>query len=65
MSFTARYPGRCPACDERIHEGDLLRFTEGGYTVHDDCDALDVKDRPEPEPCKVCWLTHPAGACDR
>jgi hypothetical protein len=65
MSFPARYPGQCPACDERIHEGDQIRFTEGGTTVHDDCDAVDVKDRPEPAPCTTCWLVHPEGACDR
>lgn len=64
-TFVARYPGRCPACDERIHVGDPLTFRDGGYTVHEDCESIDVQDRPELEPCPVCWLTHQDGACDR
>jgi hypothetical protein len=65
--FPARYPGACPACDERIREGDLIRFTEGNYTVHDDCDAIPSRDplAAAHPVCQVCWLTHPAGACDR
>lgn len=30
--FEARHPGRCSACDTRIHEGDRIRADgEGGY----------------------------------
>jgi len=65
MTFPARYPGRCAAdCDERIHEGDLVRMTDEGV-VHANCDEVVLVVRPEPAPCGVCWLTHPEGACDR
>lgn len=62
--FPARYPGRCAACGDRIHEGDPIRMTTTG-AVHDDCDDTPATTRPEPAPCPVCWLTNPEGACDR
>lgn len=70
MSFPARYTGSCPACDERIREGDLVRFApEARYVIHDDCDSIDVKDRDplaaSHAVCPSCSLTHPEGACDR
>lgn len=66
-AFPARYPGRCGACDERIHEGDSIRFDAESATnfVHDDCtehEPVEPKDHPV---CSTCWLTHPQGACDR
>lgn len=33
MSFQARYPGRCASCEERIHEGDLVKY-ESDEFVH-------------------------------
>ena len=67
MTFPARFPGRCAACDERIREGDLIRMTDDG-AVHGDCSTAE----PERDPlaldhpaCPVCWLTHPAQvSCD-
>jgi hypothetical protein len=67
-SFPARFAGRCGACDERIHEGDPIRFAaEGGYTIHDDCDAIPTTDplAATHPVCSTCWLTHPEGTCDR
>lgn len=34
--FPARFPGRCPVCDEPIVEGDLIRMWDE-IAVHDDC----------------------------
>jgi len=34
--FAARYPGRCFVCDERIDEGDQIRFSDGAV-AHEDC----------------------------
>jgi hypothetical protein len=36
MSFPARYDSQCPACGERIREGDPVTWAEG-FVVHDDC----------------------------
>ena len=62
--FPAHYPGRCAEeCHVPIRAGDLICMTDDG-PVHAQC-ADTTPDRPEPEPCPACWLTHPEGACDR
>lgn len=35
--FEARYPGRCPACEEEIRVGDDLIFNDDDVTVHFGC----------------------------
>lgn len=52
MTFLARYPGKCGACDERFSEGDPIRFKDNEY-VHDDCTPkLEVATMP---PCPECF----------
>lgn len=65
-TFTARYPGRCAACPDRIDEGDEITLGERGEPMHAECAA----DRPlftsatrrEPGVCPRCFITH-AGDC--
>ena len=66
-AFPARYNGRCGSCDERIREGDLIRFDMNSDSnfVHDDCAEAAPVERPEPPVCTTCWLVHPVGVCDR
>jgi len=64
VTFPARYPGRCGACSERIHEGDPIKMVDD-VAVHDDCDTLPAIPLRENPVCPKCWLTHPKGACER
>ena len=67
QTFLAKFPGRCGACGERIHEGDPIRYSAESWSnfIHDDCDdRAPMPERVHPV-CDVCWLTHPEGACDR
>ena len=65
-SFPARYNGRCGACDERIHEGDPIRFDGESATnfVHADCAAAAPRER-KPQPiCPECFTELPVtGVC--
>ena len=62
MSIAAQYPGRCPACEERIDVGDLIVAFDDGVWVHLDCDTA-----PTPKPtatCPRCWQAlSVTGAC--
>lgn len=63
MSFSAKYPGRCGHCDNRIEPGQQVRY-EDDELVHDDCvptPDLDAPRRNE-RACMECWTTH-AGEC--
>lgn len=64
-TFPARYPGRCGACDERIYEGDQIRFDADSTVIHGDCTEHEPKPVRENPVCTTCWLAHPVGACDR
>lgn len=61
-TFEARYSGYCHAeCGERIEQGDLVRYSDEGDLLHEDC-----IDRPTPierpvTVCPSCWLIRP---CD-
>lgn len=35
-ALTAKYDGRCPACDDEIHVGDSICRVDGQY-VHEEC----------------------------
>jgi hypothetical protein len=63
MSFEAKYPGSCNACDGRIHEGDTVRY-EDDYLIHDDCpEPIDVDaPRRTERHCPDCFTYH-AGEC--
>ncbi len=66
MSFTARFPGRCPDCGEAIAPGDVVEYDDRipARVVHVDCD--DTAPAPSERPvavCDRCWLTKPC-ACD-
>jgi hypothetical protein len=67
MTLQARYSGVCPACGGRWAPGDFIRTPEGGDAwEHAVCPDAAVDDLTPTHPaCPVCWLTHPAGACDR
>lgn len=53
MSFAAKYPGRCNACDERIEIDDMCAF-EDDLIVHADCEEDEPK--PPADPCPACWI---------
>jgi hypothetical protein len=63
MSFTARYPGRCAACDERIHEGDLVKYDDDEL-VHTRCEVPSLpNDRDDlTRVCRNCYCIH-TGEC--
>lgn len=63
-TFTARYPGRCAACSERIAEGDEITLGERGEPMHADCagDESGTTGRREPTVCPRCFIAH-AGGC--
>lgn len=63
MTFQARYPGRCPSCDERIHEGDSVRY-EDDELVHAACDVPSPTDLGDDltTVCQSCYMVH-AGEC--
>lgn len=65
-AFAARYDGRCGACDERIYEGDMIRFDAASDSnfVHDDC-AASAPREPKPQPiCPRCFTELPVtGVC--
>lgn len=63
MSFAAKYPGRCPSCDERIHVGDDIKYADDEL-VHASCD---VPSLPNPRDdlskvCRSCFTIH-QGEC--
>lgn len=63
MSFAAKYPGRCAACDERINEGDQITYSDD-EAVHANCE---VPSLPNPRDdlskvCRTCFTIH-AGEC--
>lgn len=60
--FTAKYPGRCAACEERIIPGEHVRYSEDDEIVHGIC-ADPTPERPV-EVCGACWLTKPCGCED-
>lgn len=65
MSFTAKYRGSCANCDEGITPGEEVAYRGEGEArelVHVRCPpAFDLTVTPA---CTVCWIIHPAGACD-
>lgn len=61
-TFEAKYRGKCVACGETIHEGDVIRYNDAGST-HADCDEIEPQERPAVI-CHQCWLTKPCGCED-
>lgn len=58
MTFRARYPGRCAACEEPIRHDDEITYEEG-QVVHADCE----RHVPKPQPiCRGCFLSYPLDA---
>ena len=60
--FPARFRTVCAECCEWIATGETIVMTEDG-AIHRNC--ADEAPRIEAKVCDVCWLTHPAGECDR
>ena len=60
---SAKYSSQCPACGERIHEGQQVRY-EDDFVVHDDCPDLIDADAPRrtERKCPDCFTIH-AGEC--
>ena len=52
MTFEARYPGRCNACDEPIKVGQECTF-EDDLIVHIDCETHVIATA---EPCSLCFM---------
>jgi len=63
MSFTAKYPGRCALCPERIHVGDLVEYVDD-QIAHTHCNVTSLpNDRDDLSAvCRSCWTIH-AGEC--
>ncbi len=62
MTFEARFPGRCEACDEPIEPGQPVVFDDDDVLVHDDCRGMVRVPERAPDPCGECFLVH-AGEC--
>jgi hypothetical protein len=62
-SFAARYPGRCAACDERIHEGDQVKYADDEL-LHTVCDVPSLPNERDDltAVCRQCWTIH-KGEC--
>ena len=63
--FPARYAGTCDDCGGRIAPGDRVGYNAAQELVHWECPPEPPAVRPGEERCPVCFLIHPAGACDR
>lgn len=62
MTFTARWPGRCAACEDRIHEGDQVTYVDDEL-VHTACDGPALPNpRGAPPLCNECFTQH-RGEC--
>lgn len=62
MSFLAKYPGVCSACDERFSKDTEVEYDSDGDLVHVDCPALIHAPR---EICPSCFVELPVrGKCD-
>lgn len=64
----AKFPGRCPDCGKRIHEGDLIGFNFDGKAICEECrvDLAEYNFRsllPHGKPERVCPRCH-LTACD-
>lgn len=62
MSFEARYPGHCHACDERIHPGESVTHTEDNELIHAVCHSDERDHQAAVTVCSTCWTDH-AGEC--
>lgn len=64
MSFQARYPGHCTACDAPIDVGQTVEYDDAGRLVHTDCPELVDIDAPQRNErhCTQCFTVH-AGDC--
>lgn len=61
MSFEARFPGRCAACEERIAPGEQVRYSEDDELAHNRCEESNESHAAPIVVCDRCWLTKP---CD-
>ena len=64
MSFEAKYPGHCWACDERIAPGEQVRFNDAEEITHAVCGPAASPDDPgrHERRCPDCFTIH-AGEC--
>lgn len=67
-TFTAKFDGRCEACEKPILAGQSIYRAEPDESVwvylHEGCSVNDIADDFEPpgEVCSECWTYH-AGEC--
>ena len=69
----AKFHGECPACGQEIRPGQEIEragfSTESFFDMEApiDFEAQWAHKRcpKKAEPCRVCWLVHPEGECDR
>lgn len=58
--FSARYPGTCSSCGERINPDDACTWS-GDEIVHGDCKS--VGEQRAAVVCPECWISKPC-FCD-
>lgn len=61
MTFSARYPGRCGACDGRIHVDDQVTYSDDEL-VHATCNVPPNPRDDSTTVCRACWCIH-KGEC--
>lgn len=64
MTFEAKYPGYCGACDEKIAPGEVCAYSET-VVVHEDCaPAIARAERAKRPICARCFMETAAnGVC--
>lgn len=64
MTFLAKYPGVCAACDERFPAETEVEYDSDGDLVHVDCPALVRSPLANRGVCPQCFMELPvSGRC--
>jgi hypothetical protein len=58
MSWTAKYPGRCPECRWPITVGDIVARNDDAEVVHLGC-QFEAPVRKPAEVCSHCFMEKP------
>lgn len=52
-TWPAKYDGYCLACEEKIYEGDMVKWADG-TVIHADCSVYDDRMVEVPPTCPRC-----------